>query len=99
MKKVLLVLGATATLLGGLLVPATGFAAPQPKEGNAVIQASQKWVSDILGDIYYEKSEVPKTYFYVSGDWAGTLKRTMTVSIGNKYRGIYEGYIYKKGAQ
>lgn len=100
MKKSIVALGITATVLAGAVAPTASFAA---QESSNVVKsdyvAPKKWVTEIRGkDYWYNEYNVPKTYFYVQGTWAGELNLIAYEYNAEKktWRGIYEGWIYRK---
>lgn len=101
MKKALIVFGTTAALLASVFAPATGFAATTPNEIKTAAEhvGAKMWVKDILSkDYYFGEKNVPKTYFYVRGEYAGTLDRVGIRYDGSKkLYGVYEGWLYKQG--
>lgn len=100
MKKALIVFGTTAALLASVFAPASGFAATTSVVKTAADHVGAKmWVKDVRSkDYYFGENNVPKTYFYVKGQFSGTLNLVSIQHDGSKkLYGVYEGWIYKQG--
>ncbi|EPY13253.1 MULTISPECIES: hypothetical protein [Paenibacillus] len=101
MKKALIVIGTTAALLASVLAPTTGFAAAKSSAVKIAAEhvGAKMWVKDILSkDYYFGEKNVPKTYFYVRGEYAGTLDLVAIRYDGSKkLYGVYQGWLYKQG--
>ncbi|MGM1049996.1 MAG: hypothetical protein ACQEXX_28235 [Bacillota bacterium] len=101
MKKRLFALGASATLLAGILAPTTSFAAA---ETSAVIENSSSslgeskiWVGNIEGNVFVRKNKenLPKKYYYEEDGYGGVLELYKYREVNGKWWGVYQGYLYK----
>ncbi|KJB84581.1 hypothetical protein AZ66_30235 [Paenibacillus sp. E194] len=109
MKKALVVFGTTVALMASVLAPTTGMAAKSTKAtiNNVVaLSATEQYVKGVLSKQYYNDiNSVPKTMFYVKGNFAGTLNLTGTHYDGSgsgrvkNIWGVYAGIIYNMGPQ